>query len=405
MVMRNKKLGSALILAGTAIGAGMLALPLSSSSLGFPLMIALMVLFWGLMFYTAMLIMEVNLAIEPGSTLFTMAHRTLGKPGKIVASIATLFLFYALLSAYITGGSSLLNSYLSSLLGKPLSQVHTTLCFTVIAGGLVYWSTRTVDFVNRLLFLGKIAIFLTIVAFLLPEVNQQHLTEMPVNNGLMLAAMPIVFTSFGFHGSVTSVIAYQGSDVKSLRNIILLGSLLPLLVYFAWEIVTLGVLPATAIGAIVQDGGSVPEMISALGSQIPKTPWISTGLNIFSNIALLTSFLGVALGLFDFIADARDHGDCRRGRLVTAMYTFIPPLIFALFYPKGFIMALGFAALALAVLGVILPVLMAWKVRQNANESQYQVFGGMPLLMIAMLLAMLIICIELASTVGIIEGI
>jgi len=37
MLLRNKTLGSALIIAGTAIGAGMLAMPLTSAGIGFGL--------------------------------------------------------------------------------------------------------------------------------------------------------------------------------------------------------------------------------------------------------------------------------------------------------------------------------------------------------------------------------
>ena len=35
MLLKNKTLGSALIIAGTAIGAGMLAMPLTSAGIGF----------------------------------------------------------------------------------------------------------------------------------------------------------------------------------------------------------------------------------------------------------------------------------------------------------------------------------------------------------------------------------
>lgn len=59
--------------------------------------------------------------------------------------------------------------------------------------------------------------------------------------------------------------------------------------------------------------------------------------------ALATSFLGVALGLFDYLADLFQRSNTAAGRLQTGAITFPPPLAFALFYPRGFVMALGYA--------------------------------------------------------------
>ncbi|PMC11863.1 hypothetical protein CJ207_25730, partial [Klebsiella aerogenes] len=35
------------------------------------------------------------------------------------------------------------------------------------------------------------------------------------------------------------------------------------------------------------------------------------------------------------------------GRIQSGVITFLPPLAFALFYPRGFVMALGYAGVAL----------------------------------------------------------
>ncbi len=96
---------------------------------------------------------------------------------------------------------------------------------------------------------------------------------------------------------------------------------------------------------------------------------------MFMSLALATSFLGVALGLFDFLADLFKRQDNASGRLQTGLLTFGPPLVFALFYPKGFVMALGYAAIALSILALLLPSAMAFKSR-TLNQRKYQVLGG-----------------------------
>ncbi len=66
---------------------------------------------------------------------------------------------------------------------------------------------------------------------LLPHVQQVNLLSMPVKHALLLSAIPIVFTSFGFHGSVPSIVSYMRGDTAKLRKIFIIGSAIPLLVY------------------------------------------------------------------------------------------------------------------------------------------------------------------------------
>jgi tyrosine-specific transport protein len=95
-------------------------------------------------------------------------------------------------------------------------------------------------------------------------------------------------------------------------------------------------------------------------------------VHLFADLALATSFLGVALGLFDYLADLFQRRNTAAGRLQTGAITFLPPLAFALFYPRGFVMALGYAGVALSVLALLLPSLLAWKSRQQHPEQGYR---------------------------------
>ena len=56
----NKTLGSTLITSGTMIGAGMLAMPLTSAGIGFTFTVVLLVLLWILLTYSALLFVEVQ---------------------------------------------------------------------------------------------------------------------------------------------------------------------------------------------------------------------------------------------------------------------------------------------------------------------------------------------------------
>ncbi len=59
-------------------------------------------------------------------------------------------------------------------------------------------------------------------------------------------------------------------------------------------------------------------------------------VHLFADLALATSFLGVSLGLFDYLADMFQRKNSVGGRLQSGIITFLPPLAFALFYPPRF---------------------------------------------------------------------
>lgn len=237
----------------------------------------------------------------------------------------------------------------------------------------VCFGTTSVDLINRLLFAAKTVFMVLIFALMMPHVEQQNLLSQPMESVLILSAIPVVFTSFGFHGSVPSIVKYMGGDVKKLRFIFIIGSAIPLIAYILWQIATLGSISSdTFVGILAQNSG-LNGLLDAIRNVVNSSE-TELAVQMFMSLALATSFLGVALGLFDFLADLFKRQDSVAGRLQTGLLTFGPPLIFALFYPSGFIMALGYAAVSLAILALLLPSMLAFKSR-SINERNYQVKG------------------------------
>ena len=104
-------------------------------------------------------------------------------------------------------------------------------------------------------------------------------------------------------------------------------------------------------------------------------------LTLFANLAVASSFLGVTLGLFDYLADLFGFDESRQGRLKTAAVTFIPPTILGILFPNGFLIAIGFAALAATIWAAIVPAMMAYKSRKIFADSEgFRVPGGTPLI-------------------------
>ncbi|MDR8525285.1 aromatic amino acid transport family protein [Shewanella fidelis] len=386
---KSKIFGSMLIIAGTTIGAGMLALPLAASGLGFGMASLVMLLIWSLMTYTALLMIEVHQHAPVDATLHTLANKLLGRKGQVVASFSMMFLFYALCSAYIAGGGEQIHSKLTNWFDWQLPIQAGAIIFTLLIGTVVAIGTRSVDMINRSLFTLKLIALVVMLFLLLPHVSVENLVALPVHQGLVLASLPVIFTSFGFHGSIPSIVRYLGKDTKALRWIIVVGSSLPLMVYVLWMLASQGVLAQPDLMASQSLNGFIGSL-----SRLLHNPMIASAVSVFADLALATSFLGVSLGLYDFIADLLKRSSTPSHRVQVGLVTFLPPLGFALFYPQGFITALGYAAFALVILAIFLPVAMVYAQRKQQIEG-YQVKGGILGLAAATLAGVLIISVQL----------
>jgi tyrosine-specific transport protein len=229
--VKNRTLGSVFIVAGTTIGAGMLAMPLAAAGVGFSVTLVLLFTLWGLMCYTALLLLEVYQHVPADTGLGSLARRYLGRYGQWVTGFSMMFLMYALTAAYISGAGELLASSLTAWTGINVSSAGGVFLFTFVAGGVVCIGTSLVDLFNRFLFSAKIIFLVVMLALLLPHVHQVNLLTLPFEKGLALSAMPVIFTSFGFHGSVPSIVSYMGGNVRRLR-----GFLLPAARFRWWRI-------------------------------------------------------------------------------------------------------------------------------------------------------------------------
>lgn len=390
----SKSIGSTLIIIGTIVGAGMLALPMISADAGFIIAAILLIAMWAIMTITGLLTLEVNLAFkEYSNSLGTMAFRTLGFWGRAVSWLCTLLLLYSLTAAYISGNASLLANVFELIFHIKTPGEINALIFLIAMGGVVFWSTKSVDYCNRFLMSFKGLSLALVFVLLFPQIDFVNLIGSSHGNisKCLLTMVPIFLCSFGFHPIIPSLSNYIGRKPRELKFAIICGSSIALVVYLLWLFVTMCIIPSNGFGQ------SIGELIKAI-YVIANNKWVTTGINVFSNVAMATSFLGVALGLFDFLADGFRRPNSRLGRFQTALLTFIPPLIFVLFFPNGFIVALKYAAFFATILVVIFPALMAYKLRSNPKLiSSYRVFGGQYLLFFIIAIGMLMLFIEIFS--------
>ncbi|MFA6038207.1 MAG: aromatic amino acid transport family protein [Legionellales bacterium] len=397
----TKTFGSILIAAGTAIGAGMIALPLVTAGMGALYSALLFIFVCAVVFYSALLTLEVNLAFKaPRNSYGSMALETLGKPAQYLTSVMYLLLLYALASALISGGASLMEATTVLVFDKTFPNFLNALIFTVVLGSIVTLSTGAVDIATRGLFLIKAILIIAVFTLFLPKVDYVSLLQQR-EAVYIWAAAPVILTAFGYHIVIPSLAPYLDNDVSKLRTVLLWGSIVTLCIYLLWVMTLLGTLPMFGMNSFAQiavTNGSVGELMIAIDHYM-KTPWLTGVINGFAHVALITTFLGVALSLFDFLRD-RKQGKVPN-RFKTAVLTFIPPLLVALFYPNGFVQLLSYASIFAAFILIILPAMMAYKMRRtNTLKSPYRVCGGTPMIVLVALIGVGFIIVECLRILG-----
>lgn len=406
----NKTLGTTLLVSGTMIGAGMLAMPLTSAGIGFTFTVVLLLALWLLLTYSALLFVEVYQTTDSDAGIGTLSAIYYGNAGRIVSTTVMFVFLYALLSAYITGGGGILmqavqdtgiggEAGLFADLPKETTLKVFIAIFTLFFGAFVIISTTVVDGFNRLLFFIMLLALVVVMVVMMPKASVANLMAMPLDNALIISASPIFFTSFGFHGSIPSLNKYLEGDVRALRFAIIAGSAITLVGYILWQLSTHGVLTQSQFTDILRDNPTLNGLIDA-SRQITGSNVIATAVQVFSAIALITSFLGVSLGLFDCIEDMLCKGlNIKAGRPLLGVLTFLPPVLFAYFYPD-FITALSYAGQMFAFFAVVLPVGLVWKARRRYPDLPYRVAGGNIALVIALVIGVVVACIPFLIKAG-----
>lgn len=400
--MGDKKgsvIGGMLLIAGSCIGAGMLGLPIVTGISGFFPSLFMLFCGWLFMTATALLLVEVNGWFSRQVNLLTMVDRSLGKWGKNLCWITYLFLFYALLVAYISGIGNLVSSFFYTTFRFAFPNWTGSLIFVLLFGWIIYLGTRRVDLFNRGLMFGKIGFFVLLVL-----IGFQY-----IRPGLLLrteplyapSALPLLVIAFGFHNMIPSLTAYLQGDLKKVRLTIIGGSLMTLVIYLIWETLVLGIIPLDGSNGLIESLRNDREASQSIAAII-RSPWVRTFSQGLAFFALLTSFLAQALSLVHFLADGFKINYKKQENVSMCVLALLPPLVFSLMYPQLFFKALNFAGgICAVILFGLLPVAMVWMGRYRiASPSHYQLAGGKPVLVLIVCFALFILFLQLSTMVG-----
>lgn len=373
--MNTKLLGSSLIISGTALGAGMLAIPMVLAQFGLLYGTLLMIFICFGTTYASLLLLEATIKTGGGLGLNTVARKTLGLPGQLATNGLLYALLICLLMAYILGAADLISQFTQNL-GFELSSTQSQVLFTLISGLIITCGTGVIDKLNRSLFFVMIASLVMTLGFLVPDMDLSRDGSVldPDHIGLIKTSA-VLFTSFGSAVVIPSLVEYNaGATNKQLRNMVIVGSLIPLVCYLVWLYAVVGNLDAQHLGQIDGVGGLIAVFSD-------KSSWIASLLSTFTGLALLTSFFGVAMALFN-----QNRDMFNQNKAVTYTLTFVLPLAGSLLAADKFLAVLGYAGIILVFLAVFIPLVMVHKLRKEKTESKsYTAEGGVPMMAFSLL--------------------
>lgn len=394
--------GGVLLIAGSCIGAGMLGLPIITGIAGFFPSLLMFFFAWLFMTMTGLLLVEAGGWFPHRVNMLSMVERCLGKGGKIVCWVTYLFLFYALLVAYISGIGDLFSTFVQQAFSSKISAWVGSIIFVLIFGRVTLYGTRKVDHWNRLLMALKILFFLALIFIGVKYIHPKLLLR--TEPAYTLFALPILITSFGFHNMVPSLTEYMNRDLKRVKITIVLGSLFVLAIYLLWEVLVLGIVPIKGSGGLLESYKMSREGAQVLSLFI-RSSWVTLFAQGLAFFAMLTSFLAQALSLVHFLADGLKVEKKERENIWLCLLALAPPLILSMIYPRLFFKALNFAGgICAVILFGILPVLMVWLGRYKKQQiSSYEAPAGKVGLVLLFSFALFIFIFQISSMLGLTE--
>ncbi|EAA2980411.1 low affinity tryptophan permease TnaB [Salmonella enterica subsp. diarizonae] len=394
-----------MVIAGTVIGGGMFALPVDLAGAWFFWGAFILIIAWFSMMHSGLLLLEANLNYPVGSSFNTITKDLIGNKWNIISGITVAFVLYILTYAYISANGAIISETITINSGMYVNPRIVGICSAIFVASILWVSSLAASRITSL-FLGiKILAFIIVFGSFFFQVDYSILRDIVASEShntylpYIFMAVPVCLASFGFHGNIPSLIICYGKRKDKLIKSVVFGSLLALVIYLFWLYCTMGNIHRSNFKEIIASGGNVDSLVRSFLGTNPRGI-IKFFLLTFSNLAVASSFFGVTLGLFDYLADLFKIDNSSSGRFKTILLTFLPPAVLYLIFPNGFIYAIGGAGLCATIWAVIVPAFLALKSRERFPDQIFTVWGGKAIPLVVILFGIVVILCWFGNTLN-----
>ncbi|QSH42469.1 aromatic amino acid transport family protein [Lentisphaerota bacterium ZTH] len=382
----------AFLITGNLIGAGILGLPVNTGIDGMIPSLVAMVVFGGAMFFSAVVLGKEAIQTKEENFNFpSLYHKYTGNVGKWVAILANMLILYGLLTAYLTGGSTIVCKIFN------ISDVYAkgilVLIFLILSG-LTLSGNKIIHRFNAILMILLWGSFAIIVF-----IGQHHVDPVRLKHcdwGFLPVAIPIIVTAFHFHNIIPNVCHSLNWDIKAVAKAMLIGMCIGFLMNAIWIQVGIGMLPLS---------GGESSIIYCYKNNIPANVPMAEMVNsstftlfsmLFALLAIATSFVANGIGLLGFNRDLLFNFFKVKSNMIVSAVTFLPPLIIALIYPDIFLKAINVVGgVGIVTLFGILPCIIAFIKTRRRSVRIFSV--------VLLLLFSAVLLVQLGEDFGIID--
>ncbi|MDP2586595.1 MAG: aromatic amino acid transport family protein [Candidatus Komeilibacteria bacterium] len=265
------------VLVGTTIGAGILGLPYVFYQAGF---------LTGLLIMTAIFLTVLLLNLHLGEIVTSTkgyhqlsgyAEKYLGKTGKYIMFCSVVFGFYGALLAYIIGEGKVLAALTG---GSPFVY---SLLFFAFASLLIYLGLKVIEKAELFLTAGILTVVLLLALWSTNALNWSNLAEFDLYK--LFIPYGVVLFAMGGLSAIPQQAQILAGHGKKLKLAIILGTLIPFLVYLVFAAIVIGV------------SGSSTTEVASIGLGLTLGPAMIIVANIFAFLTMSTSFLTLGLAL------------------------------------------------------------------------------------------------------------
>lgn len=397
-IIFSRIIGSILFISGTSIGAGMLGLPIRTIGIEIYFVCFLFFIVWFFMTLSALAMLEISLWLPGNTNIISISKFIFGRRFSILVGLFYILFLYSLISAYISGGSSMLIDLFA--INCENFYCHSFFCILFISPFflIIFFGFGVSDYINRFFFVVLIITYIFLTINIINVINLDVKNFKFLDISLCFFSLPIILTSFGYSLLIPSLKNYLFNNVRFLVFSIILGGFIPFLVYIFWEYFIYSFLFNISNKLFVQTlfgyGNPAEKLMVLIGN---NNVFILYVISFFSLSALISSLIGVALSLYYFFFDALSLSyNSYLSRFFCVLIVFFIPIIFSIFFPHGFMFFLSYAGAIASVLLVIFPVYTLWYGRYIKKFSyHYILFDSKFILSLLLLFGFLVFFIDL----------
>jgi tyrosine-specific transport protein len=342
------------LITGNLVGAGILGIPVIAGINGFIPSLVGMVIFGGAMFYSAIILAKESTDTKDDVFNYpSLYQKYLGASGKWVAIIANMIILYGLLTAYLTGGTTIIAKLFNY-------DTHSHWVLFALFVVMTTFTLRGISFIRRYNVFLIIALWFSFaVIVFMGEKHVQPVRLLATNWTFLPITIPVIVTSFHFHNLIPNISKNLKWDMKAITKAMLIGMVICFIMNAIWIQVGVGVIPLfTNNGLVSCYNNNIPATVPMV--MILKSPTFTIFSMLFALLAITTSYVANGLGLLGFSRDLAINDFKINNKYAHAMITFLPPLIISLIYPDVFLKAINIVGgIGIVVLFGILPSILA----------------------------------------------